>query len=150
MNFPAWSKDSAATILLPLHDKQGPVLMALQLLQSHFGYIHEDSVALIAQEFNLSRADVHGVLTFYHDFRTTPAPENFIQICAAEACQSVGARELIASAEKRFGCSIDSQGSELEIKSAYCFGNCALGPAVMVNGKLIGRATLTGIEEALR
>ena len=87
----------------------------------------------------LARADVHGVLTFYHDLRTTPPTEHIIALCVAEACQAVGSRDLELVVKEKFGD---------EVQNAYCFGNCALGPAVMVDGKLIGRANLEKISAA--
>ncbi len=140
MKYSPWSQDVARTLLATLRDEKGPVLMALQLMQKEFGYVDKDSVELIANYFNKSRADVHGVLTFYHDLRTTPPPDHQIAICVAEACQAVGARELVNQARAMFGD---------QINDAYCYGNCALGPAAMVDGKLIGRANLEKITEAL-
>jgi formate dehydrogenase subunit gamma len=142
MSYPSWSIEEATQVLSPLKNVQGPVLIALQCIQERFGYVHEDAVALIAETFNVSRADVHGVLTYYHDLRTTPAPTRCIQICVAEACQSVGSRELVAAVEKKLGKKIDETYADVEIKSAYCFGNCALGPAAMVDGELLGRASV--------
>ncbi len=150
MKFPAWSQEAARSILLPLRNEPGPVLMALQVIQKHFGYVHPDAVAIVASEFNVSRADVHGVLTFYHDFRRTPAPKNSIQICVAEACQAVGSRELVTAAQKQFGIVIDQESLDTEIKSAYCFGNCALGPAAMVNGALIGKTDVAKLVQATK
>ena len=142
MSYPSWSIEEATRVLSPLKDVQGPVLIALQAVQERFGYVHEDAVGLIAATFNVSRADVHGVLTYYHDLRTTPAPARSIHICVAEACQAVGSRELVAAVEKKLGKKIDETHADVEIKSAYCFGNCALSPAAMVDGQLVGRATV--------
>ncbi|MBP7805727.1 MAG: NAD(P)H-dependent oxidoreductase subunit E [Candidatus Planktophila sp.] len=142
MSYPSWSIEEATRVLSPLKDVQGPVLIALQAVQERFGYVHEDAVGLIAETFNVSRADVHGVLTYYHDLRTTPAPARSIHICVAEACQAVGSRELVAAVEKKLGKKIDETHADVEIKSAYCFGNCALSPAAMVDGQLVGRATV--------
>jgi formate dehydrogenase subunit gamma len=142
MSYPSWSIEEATRVLTPLKNVQGPVLIALQAVQEHFGYVHEDAVVLIAETFNVSRADVHGVLTYYHDLRTAPAPARCIQICVAEACQAVGSRELVAAVEKKLGKKIDETHADVEIKSAYCFGNCALSPAAMVDGELVGRATV--------
>jgi len=150
MKFPAWSQEAARSILLPLQNEPGPVLMALQAISKHFGYVHPDAVAIVASEFNVSRADVHGVLTFYHDFRTTPAPKNCIKICVAEACQAVGSRELVIAAQKEFGIVIDQMSLDTEIQSAYCFGNCALGPATMVNGALIGKTDIAKLVQAIK
>jgi len=142
MSYPSWSIEEATRVLSPLKNVQGPVLIALQAVQERFGYVHEDAVGLIAETFNASRADVHGVLTYYHDLRTTPAPARIIHICVAEACQAVGSRELVAAVEKKLGKKIDETHADVEIKSAYCFGNCALSPAAMVDGQLVGRATV--------
>lgn len=142
MSYPSWSIEEATSVLTPLKNVQGPVLIALQAVQERFGYVHGDAVGLIADTFNVSRADVHGVLTYYHDLRTTPAPARSIHICVAEACQAVGSRDLVAAVEKKLGKKIDEINTDVEIKSAYCFGNCALSPAAMVDGELIGRATV--------
>lgn len=133
MSFTLWSKESALAVLDTTRREPGPVLISLQALQEEFGYVHAEAVALVAEACNVSRADVHGVLTYYHDLRRTPPPENVVSICGAEACQSVGARELIEGAKK-------SLPSDVEMREVFCFGNCALGPAATVNGKLIGRA----------
>lgn len=142
MGFTPWSKESASAVLDTTRLEPGPVLISLQALQAEFGYIHAEAVALVAAACNVSRADVHGVLTYYHDLRRTPPPENIVSICGAEACQSVGARELMADAK-------NSLPGEVEIKEVFCFGNCALGPAANVNGKLIGRARVEDLLENL-
>jgi len=141
MKYSPWSQDAARLLLATLRDEKGPVLMALQLMQKEFGYVHSECVPLIANFFNTSRAEVHGVLTFYHDLRTTPPGEHQISLCVAEACQAVGARDLEKKVKAKF---------PDETADSYCFGNCALGPAAMVDGILIGRATLAKIEEARR
>ena len=139
MKYSPWSQETARALLATLSDEKGPVLMALQLMQKEFGYVDKACVELIANYFNKSRAEVHGVLTFYHDLQTTPPTEHQISICVAEACQAVGARELSSAVKAKFAD---------EVKDAFCFGNCALGPAAMVDGKIIGRATLAKIEKA--
>lgn len=141
MSTATWSKDHALALLEPLRHEPGPVLIALQALQAEFGYVHLEAVALVATFFNVSRADVHGVLTFYHDLRTTPPLANAIHICVAEACQAVGSRDLENALKDKY---------KDQVTDAYCFGNCALGPAVMVNGKLIGRATAAKIAAVIR
>ncbi|MEI7540310.1 MAG: NAD(P)H-dependent oxidoreductase subunit E [Actinomycetes bacterium] len=139
MKYSPWSKDAALVVLATLREEEGPVLMALQALQNLFGYIDKEAVGLVATYFNKSRADVHGVLTFYHDLRTSPSPENQISICVAEACQAVGSRDLEKQVKAKFG---------NEVHDGFCFGNCALGPSAMVNGCIIGRASLDKIAEA--
>ncbi len=139
MKYSPWSQEEARVLLATLREEKGAVLMALQLMQSEFGYVDKACIELIAQTFNKSRADVHGVLTFYHDLRTTPPAPHDISICVAEACQAVGARELERDVKAKF---------PEETRVNYCFGNCALGPAAMVDGTIIGRATLEKIEAA--
>lgn len=139
MNYSPWSQERAVALLATLREEKGAVLMALQLMQREFGYVDKACVELIAQLLNKSRADVHGVLTFYHDLRTTPPTQHEISICVAEACQAVGARNLEREVKAKF---------PEETRVNYCFGNCALGPAAMVDGKIIGRATLEMIEGA--
>ena len=141
MKYSPWSPERAVALLATLREEKGAVLMALQLMQREFGYVDKACVELIAQLFNKSRADVHGVLTFYHDLRTSPPPAHEIFICVAEACQAVGARELEREVKAKF---------PAETRKAYCFGNCALGPAAMVDEKIIGRATVEKIEAALK
>jgi len=140
MTFTTWSKEAALAVLEPIRDEPGPVLVALQNIQAEFGFVPPDAVSVIAEFFNVSRADVHGVLTFYHDLRNSPPLANQIQICVAEACQAVGSRDLEETIKAIHGD---------QVSDAFCFGNCALGPAVMVNGKLIGRATAEKISQVL-
>ena len=141
MKFTPWSQDVALALLATLREEKGPVLMALQLMQKEFGYVDPACVGLIANFFNKSRADVHGVLTFYHDLQTTLPLEHQISICVAEACQAVGVRTLAKEAKARFGDMVND---------SFCFGNCALGPSAIVDGKLIGRATVDKIERAFQ
>ena len=140
MSYPAWDLQTAESLLAPLASDPGPVLIALQAMQEHFGYVHSDAVQLIASTFNVSRADVHGVLTFYHELRTEPVTQAQVHLCAAEACQSMGSRELEAELDGKV---------KAEISKVYCLGNCALAPAAVVNGRLMGRASVAKIVEAL-
>ena len=141
MTHATWSKSAGLAVLEPLRDEPGPVLISLQALQAEFGYIPAEAVAVVANFFNVSRADVHGVLTYYEDLRSTPPLSNEIQICVAEACQAVGSRSLERTVKSEYG---------EQVRDIFCFGNCALGPAVMVNGTLIGRATLAKIATAIK
>jgi formate dehydrogenase subunit gamma len=128
-----WSLDEAKAVLASI-DEPGPVLIALQSLQHEFGYVHDDAVPLVAETFNVSRADVYGVLTFYSDLRSTAPATVEVRVCMGEACQAVGARPLLISAESEISAACD-------VRHVYCLGNCALGPSVTVNGRLLGRAT---------
>lgn len=148
MTFTPWSVDAASAVLATTCDKPGPILLSLQALQAEFGYVHEADVELVAKACNVSRADVHGVLTFYHDLRTSAPAVTTLRICVAEACQAVGSRKLVEEAEKAFGARMDEAGQDVELKSVYCLGNCALGPSAMVNGELMGRASAASLKNA--
>ena len=105
------------------------------------GYVPAEAIPVLADELNLSRADVHGVVTFYHDFRSAPAGRTTVRVCRAEACQSVGAGRLVAHLRDRYGVSLGetSRDGSLTAEQVFCLGNCALGPAAQVNGRLHGR-----------
>ena len=130
MNHIKWDVAIAEDVIATFCDEPGPVLIALQAIQEKFGYVDDEAIDLIAKEFNVSRAEVFGTFSYYHNLKS--APSNAVKICAAEACQALGCDSLIAEAEK----------AGLEVEKAYCFGNCALGPAAMIGDRLIGRATL--------
>lgn len=125
--------------------ERGPLMPVLHDLMEEFGHLSRDDVATVADVLNLSVAEVHGVVSFYHDFRTTPAPSHTLALCRAEACQAVGAErvfvEAVAAHEVR---------DDVEVREVFCLGNCALGPSGMLDGRLHGRldaqriAALTG------
>lgn len=115
-------------------------------VQEALGHIPKAVMPAIARELNLSRAEVYGVVSFYHDFRTTPPPPGpVVKLCRAEACQSMGCERLAAA----LGNGVDWKGPAPEIRTVYCLGNCALSPAVMVDGRLIGRADARKIAAAV-
>jgi len=149
MTYEAWQEDSAAAALEPFTSDGTMVLVALQALQERFGYVHTDAIALVARICNVSRADVHGVLTFYHELRTEPPAARRVRVCRAEACQSVGSRDIEAAFEQA-GHPIGSHSESMSVEAVYCFGNCALGPSVEIDGVLRGRCTTDVVAEALR
>lgn len=138
---PAWSAAAARALLVDI-DEPGPLLVALQALQDAFGYVHPDALPIVADVFNVSRADVYGVLTYYRDLRTSPAPAVAARICMGEACQAVDARRLLAEAQPL-------AGDDCEVTTVFCLGNCALGPTAVVNGRLLGRATSAHLADAV-
>ena len=131
--FQPWSDETAREVLAHINEP-GPVLIALQALQAEFGYVHADAVSIVALRFNVSRADVYGVLTYYRDLLTSTPPDTQVRICMGEACQSVGARALMADARAW-------ASDDIGVDHVYCLGNCALGPAATVNDRLYGRVT---------
>jgi formate dehydrogenase subunit gamma len=120
---------------------EGPLMLVLHDVQRQFGYIDRSWVPVIADELNLSRAEVHGVVSFYHDFRSEPAGLTRVKVCRAEACQSVGANALAEHAQEslsvKFG-DTTADGS-VTLDQVFCLGNCALGPTVQVDGVVYGR-----------
>ena len=134
---------------VPAHERL--ILPCLQRLQHAFGYITDDAVDAVAEFLNVSRAEVVGVLTYYHDLRRTPPPAVAVGVCVAEACQAQGVRSLVSDIEHEFGIVVGGENADAPVEFAkeYCFGNCALGPAVMVNGRLLGRCDLTAVTAAI-
>jgi formate dehydrogenase subunit gamma len=130
-------------ILDKLKDTPGGLLPILHAVQDAFGFVPETAVPVIAKALNLSRADVHGVLSFYHYFRETPPGRHVIHLCRAEACQSMGARRLEAHAKARLGVDFHetSRDGGFTLEPVYCLGNCAASPAMMIDGTLYGRVT---------
>jgi formate dehydrogenase subunit gamma len=123
----------------------GALLPILHALQEEFGYIDEEAVPLLAEALNLSEAEVHGVISFYHDFRKTPPGRHVLRICRAEACQSMGCNGLIEHVEKRLGVKLGETTADgnFTVEPVYCLGNCALSPAVMLDAQPYGRVSAT-------
>ena len=148
--YPKWQAEAAEALIAPIvASEPGPVLLCLQAIQGHFGYVPADAVAIIARACNVSRADVHGVFTFYADLRDTPPPAVPVRLCAAEACQAVGGRELKADWAK--ACGDDAGLATLTgvDEPIFCLGNCALGPAALVDGELMGCADVARLKAAV-
>jgi formate dehydrogenase subunit gamma len=139
VRYPAWDQDEARSIVSGLSHLEGATLPILHALQEEFGYVDPQVVPVIADALNLSRAEVHGAITFYHDFKTAPAPRRVIKLCRAEACQARGCEEMVDHLARDHGIDVDAHSDELAIETVYCLGNCALGPAALVDGELIGR-----------
>lgn len=120
---------------------RGPLLPVLRDIQAEFGYIDPAVVPVVAQELNISRADVHGVVTFYRDFRDRPPGKTTVRICRAEACQARGSDALVAHATDRLDLQLGTTSADgaLTLDQVFCLGNCALGPNIEVAGRLYGR-----------
>ena len=121
----------------------GALLPILHALQEEFGYIDDAMIPLIAEALNISHAEVHGVISFYHDFRRAPAGKHVLQICRAESCQAMGCNSLVAHVEKNLGVKMGetSVDGNFTLRPVYCLGNCALSPAVMLDGQPYGRVS---------
>jgi formate dehydrogenase subunit gamma len=138
-----WDTDRALSRIRELEHLPGALLPILHALQDEFGYIHEEAVPLVAEALNLSKAEVHGVVSFYHDFRHSPPGRHVLRICRAEACQSMGCESLVNHVEKRLGVKLGETTADqtFTVEAVYCLGNCALSPSAMLDGKPYGRVS---------
>ena len=141
----------ARNICASFGNKASELLEILHELQHRHGFVPEAAIPAIAKAVNLSRAEVHGVVTFYHDYRREKPGRHIVKICRAEACQSMAAEETCSHAERKLkvklGCTT-SDGS-VTLEGVFCLGNCALSPAVMIDDKLHGRVTPQRMDELL-
>ena len=136
-----WDADAARGVIAPLASQPGALLPILHHLQEAFGYIPEPAEPMIAEALNISRAEVHGVVTFYHDFRREPAGRHVLKLCQAEACQATGCDALTARAEEKLGIKIGETSSDgrVTLEPVYCLGLCSVSPAAMIDGRIVAR-----------
>jgi formate dehydrogenase subunit gamma len=133
IKFEPAKQNPAVAICARYNNKPDQLLEILHDLQEEVGHVPETSLPVIAKALNLSRAEVYGVVTFYHDYHMKPQAKHVIKICAAEACQSMGGRDLMALAAKL------TKGKKVTIEKTYCLGLCAQSPSMMVNGKVMAK-----------
>lgn len=129
--------------------RPGALLPILHAIQERCGYIPHEAVPLIAESLQLTRAEVHGVISFYHDFRTTPPGRHIVQICRAEACQARGARALESHARQTLGIDYHqtTASREITLEPVYCLGNCACGPSLRIGDRIVGRVTAARFDQ---
>ena len=136
-------QEAVGRVLAERRHMAGALLPVLHGIQDALGYVPPEAVPQIADGLNLSRAEIHGVISFYHHFRETPPGRHTVYVCRAESCQSMGADALVDHARKRLG--VDFHGTTADgavtLEPIYCLGNCALSPAMMVDGELYGRVS---------
>ena len=125
-----WDAARAAEIIAGHARQEGPLLPILHEIQAAFGYVPAPAVPLIAEALNLGRAEVHGVVSFYHDFHDEPRSGRSIKLCRAEACQARGVEALVKAVE-----------GKVEFEPVYCLGLCASGPSALVDGRPVARLT---------
>lgn len=149
---PAPSEDELRAIIFQHLPLEGPLLPILHALQHEYGHIPAAAAPLICDALNISRAELHGVISFYHDFRDAPAGRHVVKICRAEACQAVGGNLLAQSVLDKLG--IDWHGTTpngaVTVEPVYCLGLCACGPAAMVDDKVVGRVDRARIDQLLQ
>jgi formate dehydrogenase subunit gamma len=136
-----WNETRAAEIIAEHAKLEGATLVILHAVQEAFGYVPEPAIPMIAAALNLSRAEVHGVFTFYHDFRHEPAGRHVLKLCRAEACQAAGGDALAARAEAGLGISLGNTTADerVTLEPIYCLGLCATAPSAMLDGRIVGR-----------
>lgn len=129
----------------------GGLLPALHAVQDSLGYVPDAAVPVLAEAFNLSRAEVHGVLTYYHHFRRAPAGRHVVQVCRAESCQACGAEALLEQAERVLDCGRDHTRDDgaVTLQPVYCLGLCASSPAIRIDDRLHGRVTPARLDALL-
>jgi formate dehydrogenase subunit gamma len=146
----AWSAEAGDQVLTALPSDERLILPALQALQHEFGHVPPEAVAVVATFLNVSVADTHGVLTFYADLRTTPPAPVTVAVCMAEACQASGSRSLVAHLESHVApVGARSADGRVDVVEVFCLGNCALGPAVLVNERLVGRVDADVVDRSI-
>jgi formate dehydrogenase subunit gamma len=149
--FEPWTCERGLEVIAAESGREGATMPLLHALQATFGYIHAEAVPMIAQALNLTRAEVYGVVSFYHDFRREPPGRHVLRLCRAEACQSVGADALAEHVKRRLG--VDWHGTTADgavtLKPVFCLGLCAVGPSALLDGTPLGRLDDARINAAL-
>ena len=147
----AWNETAVRQIITAHQSMPGALLPILHAIQDATGFIPPDSVPLIAAALNLSRAEVHGVITYYHHFRQAPTGTHLLQICRAEACQARGADALLAHAIQVLGCGFHQTTADgaLTLEPVYCLGQCAVGPNIVIGDALHARITPARLDALL-
>lgn len=139
------------SLIARFREQPGPLLLVLHAIQETLGYVPAEAVPRVAEGLNLSRAEVHGVVTFYHYFRQSPPGKHMVQLCRAEACQAMHGDQLEAHAKQRLGIEFHqtTADGQFSLEPVYCLGNCACSPAVMIDGELYGRVSNQRFDELL-
>jgi formate dehydrogenase subunit gamma len=146
-----WNRETVREIVVGLKEKPGALLPILHGIQDALGYVPPECVALIASELNLSRAEVHGVISFYHYFRDQPPGRRTIYLCRAEACQAMGSESLEAHAKQCLGIDYHETTADgaFSLEPVYCLGNCACSPSIMIDREVHGRVSPERFDEII-
>ena len=144
-----YDKIIASEIISQFGGRPEMLVQVLHALVERYGYISEEAIRQVATELNLSRAEVHGVVSFYHDFRTSPPAKHVLKICQAEACQAMGSRQLTAHAESKLGVEMHGSTDSVTLEPVYCLGNCACSPAVIIDDKVYGRVDANKLDKLI-
>jgi formate dehydrogenase subunit gamma len=150
--FEPWSEERTVGIVADHRALEGPLMPILHAVQEAFGYVPHEAVPVLARELNLSRAEVHGVVTFYHDFRHELPGKHILKMCRAEACQAMGCEALVEQAEDKLGveCGSTSADGRVTFEPIYCLGLCATAPSAMLDGRVVGRLDEKKLDQLLK
>jgi formate dehydrogenase subunit gamma len=148
---PAPTEEEIRAIVAPLASLEGPLLPMLHALQHVYRHVPQAAVSVLADVLNLGRAEVHGVISFYHDFRDAPAGRHVLKICRAEACQSMGGAALAEATLRRLGIDWHDTTADgaVTVEPVYCLGMCACAPAAMLDDRVVGRLDQRRIDRLL-
>ena len=150
--FGEWDQARAREIIAANGTLEGPALPILRALLDEFGHIPEEAIALVASDLNLSRAEIHGIVSFYHDFRREPAGRHVLKLCRAEACQSMNGPQIARDLLRELG--IEWGGTTLDgaltVEGVYCLGLCACAPSALYDGEPIGRLDRGRLDAVVR
>jgi formate dehydrogenase subunit gamma len=151
---PSEAEKTAYAVAAQFGNRPDALIEILHKLQADLGYVPEETVPVLADALNLSRAEVHGVVTFYHDFRHKPTGRHVLKMCRAEACQAMGCEALVERSENRLGVSCGngstSADGRVTLEPIYCLGLCATGPSAMLDGRVVGRLTPARLDALLK
>ena len=144
-------RDAILRVVAALRSRPGPLLEILHGVQAELGFVPPAAVPVLAAELNLSRAEVHGVVTFYHFFRQSAPGRHTVRVCQAESCQSMGSEQLTEHVKKSLGVDFHetTPDGRFTLEPVYCLGNCACSPAIMRDGDVFGRVTPARFDELL-
>ena len=147
-----WNELQATAIINKWKDQEGALIPALHDLQAAFGYIDAQVIPLLVSILRYPRAEVQGVLSFYHDFRRKPQKSKVLQLCCAEACQAMGSRDLVRHIEQSYQTTLDSESDvhDLTVQKTYCLGNCACAPSVMYQGEVVGKVDTASLDALIQ
>lgn len=142
-NFQDFTLERATDVVAQFKDEPGALINSLHKLQETFGYVDEAAMPMLAKLFNLSRAEVHGVTSFYHDFKRSKPGRYTVRVCQAEACQSMGSEALTSAIKAQLGCDFHETSADgnFSLEPVYCLGNCACSPNIMIDKQTVGRVT---------
>ncbi|MDO8863800.1 formate dehydrogenase subunit gamma [Haliea sp. E1-2-M8] len=148
---PDFTPNPVQAAIAAWRSQPGALLPVLHAVQDSLGYIPRDAIVVMAEALGLTRAEVSGVISFYHHFRTTPPGQHIVEICRAEACQAVGARQLEAHAKSRLGLNYHQTRADgqFSLEPVYCLGNCACGPSIRIGDVVHGRVSEARFDDLL-